>query len=75
VAEVVAGAIFYDMESVYFNPQYATTAGTGGTVDIPAPTGTNPGLTVPVPVADAWTSVITGGKTVTLRDLVHYVYA
>jgi hypothetical protein len=73
VAEVVSGAIFYDMESVYFNPQYATAAGTGGTVNVPAPTAANPSLTVPVPVADAWTSVITGGKTVTLRDLIDYV--
>ncbi len=73
VAEVVAGAIFYDMESVYFNPQYATMAGTGGTVDIAAPTAADPGRTVPVPVADDWTSAITSGKTVTLRDLVNYV--
>lgn len=59
VAEVVAGGIFYDMESVYFNAAYATA---------PAPHAADP-----VPVAANWTSVITGSKNVTLRDLINYV--
>lgn len=58
VAEVVAGAIFYDMDSVYFNASYAT-----------AP---DPGATNPVPTAAGWTSKITGTKNVMLRDLINY---
>ena len=73
VAEVVAGGIFYDTESVYFNPQYATMAAAGGTIDIAAPTAANHDLTVPVPVAASWTSAITGTTSVTLRDLIDYV--
>ncbi|GJG89533.1 hypothetical protein tb265_47140 [Gemmatimonadetes bacterium T265] len=75
VAEVVAGGIFYNMGSVYFNPEYATTAGAGGTVDVPAPTAADHGLTIAVPVPDAWTSAITGTTSVTLRDLINYVNA
>lgn len=59
VAEVVAGAVFYDMQSVYFNAAYAT-----------AP---DPHAADPVPVAAGWTSIITGSKKVTLRDLIDYV--
>jgi hypothetical protein len=59
VAEVVSGAVFYDMESVYFNAAYAT-----------AP---DPHAGDPVPKAASWTSVITKSKEVTLRDLVNYV--
>jgi hypothetical protein len=61
VAEVVAGGIFYDMQSVYFNAAYAT-----------AP---DPHAADPVPTAESWTSVITGTKKVTLRDLIEYVNA
>jgi hypothetical protein len=59
VAEVVSGAVFYDMESVYFNAAYATAA--------------DPQAGDPIPKAASWTSVITGNKFVTLRDLVDYV--
>jgi hypothetical protein len=59
VAEVVSGAVFYDMESVYFNAAYAT-----------AP---DPQAGDPIPKAASWTSVITGNKFVTLRDLIDYV--
>jgi hypothetical protein len=59
VAEVVAGAVFYDTESVYFNASYAT-----------AP---DPHAADPVPVAASWTSKITHTKNVTLRDLINYV--
>jgi hypothetical protein len=59
VSEVVAGAIFYDTESVYFNPNYATA---------PDPNAGNV-----VPVAANWTSAITGTNNVTLRNLIGYV--
>ena len=59
VAEVVAGAIFYDTDSVYFNRDYMTKP--------------DPNAGSPIPVAAHWTSVITNSKTVSLRDLINFV--
>lgn len=59
VAEVVCGGIFYDEESVYFNPNYATS---------PDP---NAGAATPVP-RNNWTSAITNSKNVTLRNLIDF---
>jgi hypothetical protein len=58
VAEVVSGAIFYDMASVYFNPNWATSS--------------DPNASAAVPIAANWTSKITNSKNVTFRDLINY---